>query len=109
MRHISILLMPLLVVGCATQRPVAVQTPPPVLIAAVVPTKVIETPYDVRSYREAANPSVRHEAHAVYRRTVVPLTASEEHVPVVPACPPHTPTQDRDTTAALQGSTPALS
>ena len=78
MRHVSILLMPLLVVGCATQRPVAVQTPPLVLIAAVVPTKVVETPYDVRGYREAANPSVRHEAHTVYRRTVVPLTASEE-------------------------------
>jgi hypothetical protein len=31
----------------------------------------------VRSYREAANPSIRHEAHAVYRRTRVPITASE--------------------------------
>lgn len=78
MRHVSILLMPLLVVGCATQRPVAVQAPPPVLVAAVAPTKLVETRYDVRGYHEAANPAVRHEAHAVYRRTRVPLAASEE-------------------------------
>jgi hypothetical protein len=70
--------MPLLVVGCATQRPVAVQAPPPVLVAAVVPTKLVETRYDVRGYHEAANPAVRHEAHAVYRRTRVPLAASDE-------------------------------
>ncbi|MEO7799664.1 MAG: hypothetical protein ABIY47_18265 [Opitutaceae bacterium] len=70
--------MPLLVAGCATQRPVAVQTPPPVMIAAVSPTKVVETRYDMRSYREAANPSIRHEAHAVLRRTRVPVTASDE-------------------------------
>ena len=78
MRHVSILLMPLLVVGCATQRPIAVQAPPPVLVAAVAPTKLVETRYDVRGYHEAANPAVRHEAHAVYRRTRVPLAASDE-------------------------------
>lgn len=78
MRTTSILLLPVLVAGCATQRPVAVQTPPPVMIAAVSPTKLVETPYDVRGYREVANPSIRHEAHAVYRRTRVPVTAGDE-------------------------------
>jgi hypothetical protein len=47
------------------------------MIAAVLPTKLVETPYAVRSYREAANPSLRHEAHTVYRRTRVPITASD--------------------------------
>ena len=73
-----IFLMPLLAVGCATQRPVAVQAPAPVAIAAVLPTKIVETRYDVRGYREAASPSIRHEAHAVYRRTRVPVTASDD-------------------------------
>lgn len=77
-RNTFILLMPLFAVGCATQCPVAVQTPAPVVIAAVSPTKIVETRYDVRGYREAANPSIRHEAHAVYRRTRVPVTASDE-------------------------------
>ena len=54
-----------------------VQGPPPVMIAAVLPTKLVETRYDVRSYREAANPSLRHEAHAVFRCTRVPITASD--------------------------------
>ena len=78
MRKTFIFLMPLLAVGCATQRPVAVQAPAPVAIAAVLPTKIVETRYDVRSYREAASPSIRHEAHSVYRRTRVPVTASDD-------------------------------
>lgn len=78
MRIPSILLVPLLVSGCATQRPLALQTPPPVMIAAVSPTKLVETRYDVRGYREAASPSVRHEEHAVYRRTRVPISASDD-------------------------------
>ena len=82
MRHAWILLTPLFVVGCATHRPVAVQAPPPVLIAAVSPTKSVETRYELRGYREAANPAVRHESHAIYRRTRVPLTASDELVTI---------------------------
>ena len=78
MRHTSILLIPLLLVGCATQRPVAMQTPPPVVLAAALPTKLVETRYDVRAYREAANPAIRHETHAIYRGTRVPLAASED-------------------------------
>lgn len=75
MRPILFLLLPLLGVSCATQRPVAVQTPPPVVLPAASPTKFVETRYDVRGYRESGSPDVRHEAHAVYRRTQVPENA----------------------------------
>jgi hypothetical protein len=73
--------MLLFVVGCATQLPVAVQDPlpvPPAAMAAAGPTKVVETRYDVRGYREASSPATRHEAHAVYRRTRVPITAGDD-------------------------------
>lgn len=76
-RYTSILLLPLLAAGCATQTPMVVQTPTPIMIAEVSPTKFVETRYDVRSYREATNPAVRHEAHAVFRRTRVPVAASD--------------------------------
>ena len=78
MRHSWILLIPLLVAGCATPAPVAMLPSPPAVVAAVSPTKFVETRYDLRSYREATSPAVRHEAHAVYRRTRVPATASDE-------------------------------
>lgn len=83
MRSLLILLVPALVAGCATQRPVALQTPAPVAVAAASPTKIVETRYDVRGYRDANDPSLRHEAHAVYRRTRVPdnATADYETVP----------------------------
>ena len=73
-------ILTLFVTGCATQ-PLAVRTltePQPIVTAAVLPTKFVETRFDVRCYREAANPAFRHEAHAVYRRTMVPITASDE-------------------------------
>lgn len=73
----------LTLVGCATHRPAAVVAPPPPALAAATPTKLVETRYEVRGYREAANPSIRHEAHAIYRQTRVPLNAeaSDENVP----------------------------
>lgn len=73
MRPVLFLLAALVVAGCATQRPVAVVERPPVLIEAASPTKIVETRYELRSYHEAANPALRHEAHAVYRRSRVPL------------------------------------
>ncbi len=78
MRYSWILFSPLLVAGCATQRPIAVQATQPVVIPVVVPTKHVETRYDVRGYRDAANPSLRHEAHTIYRRTRVPVNAGDE-------------------------------
>lgn len=82
MRSVLLLLMSLAVAGCATRRPVAVSEPPPVRIAAALPTKAVETRYDMRGYREAANPALRHEAHAVWRRTRVPLNFEGELVTV---------------------------
>jgi hypothetical protein len=76
--RLLLLTFPLLaLVGCATHRPVAVVAPPPPLIPEAQPTKVMETRYDVRGYREASNPSIRHEAHAIYRQTRVPLNAND--------------------------------
>lgn len=80
-RNTWVLIIPLLAVGCATPRNSALRTPPPeqaVLIPAVSPTKLVETRYEVRGYREAANLALRHEAHAVYRSTRVSITADEE-------------------------------
>lgn len=79
-RPFFLFVVPLLAAGCATQTPVAQKASPlrPIALAMSPPTKLVETRYDVRSYREAANPSVRHEAHAVYRTTRVPITVNEE-------------------------------
>jgi hypothetical protein len=72
MRSIPFLLIPCLFAGCASQSRVAVQAPAAPVVAAAVPTKSVETRYEVRGYRDAANPQIRHEAHAVFRRTRVP-------------------------------------
>lgn len=78
MRTLWYILPAVLLAGCATKQPVAIQPSPVPPVAAVVPTKAVETRYDVRGYREAANPSIRHEAHAVYRRTIIPANATED-------------------------------
>lgn len=78
MRTLWYFLPAVLLAGCATNQPVAVVPPPVALVAAHVPTKAVETRYDVRGYRERANPSIRHEAHAVYRRTIVPANAADD-------------------------------
>lgn len=77
MRSILIPIVLVFSAGCAHQSRVAVQSPLAPLVAAASPTKLVETRYDVRGYRDVANPSIRHEAHAVYRRTRVPDNQSE--------------------------------
>ena len=77
MRVMWISLMPLLLAACATEPRAAAETPPSPAIAAASPTKLVETRYEIRGYREAADPAIRHEAHAVYRRTRVPVTAGD--------------------------------
>jgi len=72
MRSLPFFIVPCLIAGCASQSRVAVQPPAAPVVAASEPTKAVETRYEVRSYREVANPQIRHEAHAVYRRTRVP-------------------------------------
>jgi hypothetical protein len=62
--------------GCATNNPVAMREPgeaPQPIVREAAPTRVLETRYEVRGYQEADDPSIRHEAHAVYRRTRVPV------------------------------------
>ena len=81
MRPHWIVFMPLFVAGCATPPPVAriISPPtPPVAVPAQAPTKFVETRYEVRGYREAAAPDLRHEPHVVFRRTRVPATAPDE-------------------------------
>ncbi len=76
MRGHYLLFAALLVAGCATQRRAAVMTAPPreeePLVHAAKPTRTVETRYEIRAYRDARDPSVRHEPHAVYRSTRVP-------------------------------------
>ena len=77
-RYAGFLLLPLLAAGCTSTRPAVVPVPEPAPVAALSPTKVVETRYEMRGYRDPANPAVRHEPHAVFRRTRVPLTAADE-------------------------------
>jgi hypothetical protein len=80
-RRVWILIVPLLAAGCASQRSVTAPTQAtqqPLVVAAAFPTKAIETRYEVRGYREATNPQVRHEAHAVFRSTRVAVGAGDE-------------------------------
>lgn len=72
------LLLPVLLAGCAGH-PRATRAParPAPSVAAAIPaspaTRLVETRYEVRAYHDAADPSVRHDAHAVYRATRVPV------------------------------------
>lgn len=79
--HSLILITAVLVTGCATERTIAGRASsaqPLDMMAAVSPTKVVETRYEVRGYRDAENLSFRHEAHAIFRRTRVPSTVEDE-------------------------------
>jgi hypothetical protein len=81
MRYTWIPFLMTLLCGCATQDSVEVYIPTPsqsLVRAAPEPTKLVETRYELRSYREAANQAIRHETHAVYRRTRVPGTISTD-------------------------------
>lgn len=73
------ILLPALLAGCATQHrtsraPVRPETP-----VAAVPanpaTRLVETRYEMRAYHDASDPTVRHDSHAVYRATRVPVRA----------------------------------
>ncbi len=81
MRAITVLLIALGVGGCATQHQAArVPTPPAVgapLVREAAPTRIVETRYEMRGYRDAETPAVRHEAHAVYRSTRLPARSGD--------------------------------
>jgi len=72
------ILLPLILTGCTTPPPPA-PTPLTQVVPVASPTKLVETGYAVRSYRDSANPAIWHEAHVVYRRTRVPVTASDDY------------------------------
>jgi len=62
--------------GCATRSKVArpvLTAAPAMAVDAPRSTKLIETRFYVRSYRDPAASNVRHEAHAIFRETRVPL------------------------------------
>lgn len=85
MRSSCIVILAMCLGGCATHRPVANTTaispaPKPVVREAPA-TRLVETRYDVRAYREAEDPSVRHDAHAVYRTTRVPAHVNSLDTP----------------------------
>ncbi len=76
MRFIWSLFAATLVAGCATQR-TAVVAPPAApaekpVVRAASPIRAVETRYELRSYRDANDSAVRHDAHVVYRTTRVP-------------------------------------
>lgn len=70
--------------------PVVEPSPSVPMVTAVSPTKLAETRYEVRGYRDAANPALRHEGHTVFRRTRVPVEdlRSVETVPFISYAPP---------------------
>lgn len=75
MRCIWIMIAATVVGGCATQRSstrVSLSEPAKPVVREAPATKVVETRYEVRSYRDADSPGVRHDAHTVYRSTRVP-------------------------------------
>lgn len=76
MRSYWTLLVAMGLAGCATHRPVTLANASapaePSVVREAASTHEVETRYDVRSYRDVNDPSVRHEAHAVYRSTRVP-------------------------------------
>ena len=66
--------------GCATQRqmlPTAPAASASPVVRELPATKLVETRYEMRSYRDADSPGVRHEAHTVYRATRVPARVAE--------------------------------
>ena len=73
-RFISILFSALFLAGCASPKIVsqnnsALALPPPVTLPVATPSGTVETRYEIRGYREALDPALRHEAHAVFRST----------------------------------------
>ena len=75
MRYLGILIVATAVGGCATQNQnvrVTPSEPTTPLLRESPSTKVVETRYEIRGYRDAESPGLRHDAHAIYRSTRVP-------------------------------------
>lgn len=83
MRHSIWILVVAVLAGCASPKAVVTQNAPPApMLPAETERKAVETRYEVRGYRESGSPQIRHEAHVVFRRTLVPTNAeSTDTVP----------------------------
>ena len=76
MHYLAIAIVLLVLTGCATAplNDVQVSLPEihhPPKATAVKNRGLVETRYELRSYRDETTPSLRHEAHAMFRRTRV--------------------------------------
>jgi hypothetical protein len=72
------ILLPALLAGCATHQrsvraPAREAGPPNQAIPERTATRLVETRYELREYHDASDPTVRHDSHAVYRATRVPI------------------------------------
>ncbi len=82
--------LPTLLVGCVSQPRATHRPPAPATVAAAIParpaTRLAETRYEVRAYHDANDPTVRHDSHAIYRATRVPVRPSgaKEELSTVP-------------------------
>lgn len=52
--------------------------PQAAIVAVPAATKMVETRYEMGSYRDPTNLAIRHEAHAVFRQTRVPSQLESE-------------------------------
>jgi hypothetical protein len=81
MRVCFIAVPALLLAGCAhkakTVRAPAREVSPVAAIPERPATRLVETRYEMRGYHDANDPTVRHERHAVYRATRVPIRADD--------------------------------
>ena len=80
MRHSLWILVAAVLAGCTSPKAVVAPAAPTPVLSAQAERKAVETRYDVRGYRETGNAAIRHEAHAVYRRTLVPADAESTEV-----------------------------
>lgn len=89
MRAIWIVL-PLVLVGCVGQPRATHRPSTPNAAAVAIPerpgTRLVETRYEIGAYHDANDPTVRHERHAIYRATRVPLrpNGAKEELATVP-------------------------
>lgn len=79
--RVCLILVPalLLLTGCAHKaKSVRATAHAPAPVAAIPErpaTRLVETRYELRGYHDATDPTVRHEQHAIYRATRVPVRA----------------------------------
>lgn len=72
------LVLTALLAGCATQSrttrgPARADAQPVAVVPTNPATRLVETRYEMRAYHDASDPLVRHESHAVFRATRVPV------------------------------------